>query len=146
MYSKVLEYTRLSAPPYLPFSPFIFCLVCIRNFSVFLMISTHLTTFHKICLSSDIRSHECSDWKELRVYLKVVVAWEVTPHSLCRRVPTLQRNMSFRLKDRNYFTSQKTAGVGVGILTRADTFDLIKVTEYGNPRVHCQRRLIRLDL
>jgi hypothetical protein len=109
------------------------------------MIRTHLTMFHKICLSSDTKSHECSDWKELRVFLTVVVAREGTPLSFAGRHQHY-REICIRLKDRNYLTSQKTAGVGVAILTRADTFDPVKVTEYGNPRVHCQCRLIRLDL
>jgi len=79
------------------------------------------------------------------VFLTVVVSWDVTPHSFAGRHRRF-RETCLRLKDRNDFTSQKTAAVGVAELTRADTFGPVEVTEYGNPRVHCRRRLIRLDL
>jgi len=118
MYSSwIYSFVCPSLSSFLAF--YFFCLVYIRNFSVFLMIRTHLTTFHKICLSSDTRSHECSDWKELRVFLTVVVAWEGTPHSFVGRHQHY-REICIRLKDRNYLTSHKTAGVAVAILTRAD--------------------------
>jgi hypothetical protein len=56
------------------------------------------------------------------VFLTVVVlVWDVTPHSFAgthRRF----RGTCLHLKDRNDFTSQKTAVVGVVELTRADTF------------------------
>jgi len=76
------------------------------------MIPTHLTTFHKICVSNDI-SHEC--WNELRVFFTVVVAWDATPHSSAGR-HQLFGETCLRFKDRNDFTSQNTAGVGVAVL------------------------------
>jgi hypothetical protein len=91
-------------------------------------------------------NREYNDWKELRVFLMVVVvmALDVTPHSFAAGTNVSEKRLRF--KDLNAFTSQKTAVVDVAELTHADTFDPVKGTEYGNPRVQCQRRLIRLDM
>jgi hypothetical protein len=83
----VLDYTHLSGRPYLPFSPFIFSVLSVYvtsspPFSWFLQTEPRFTKFACPVM---IRSHECSDWKELRVFLTVVVTWDVTPHSFAGR-------------------------------------------------------------
>jgi hypothetical protein len=81
------------------------------------------------------------DWKELRAFSTVVLAWHVKPHSFAGRHRYFKETC-LRHKDRNVFTSQKLSHR----CGRTDAFDPVKVTEYGNPRVHFQRKLIRLGL
>jgi hypothetical protein len=136
---------------YLPvcFSFHMFLILYFIFIYLFIVIPTDLRTFHKSGSWSDLRFHDLSNWKHLRAFLTVVVVWDVTPCS------SVGRHRRFRgtclcVNDRNAFTSQKTVIGGrsgwMRELTRANTFHPLKVTEHGNPPIHCQRRLIRRDL